>query len=66
MGRGAIDGLLFLVGVLSILVIVWWEIRNDRTPPDGPTTGLLAMLPEKAVAAPTRSRASSAPRQGGL
>lgn len=41
------DGLLFLFGVLSIVVIVAWEIANDRVPPDGQTTGLLAMPPER-------------------
>ena len=40
------DSALYLAGVLAIVVVVWWEIRNDRVPRDGATTGLLAMTPE--------------------
>lgn len=42
--------------MVAIVVIVWWEIRNDRTPPDGPTTGWLAMPPEPAADAGHRKR----------
>ncbi len=55
-GEGAIDGVLFLLAMAAIVVIVWWEIRNDRTPPDGPTTGWLAMPPEPAAYAGPRKR----------
>jgi hypothetical protein len=38
--------LFFLLGVVSIAVVVFWQIRNDGVAPDGATTGPLAMRPE--------------------
>ncbi len=60
------DGLLFLAGVLAIVVIVIWEIRNDGAAPDGPTTGLLAMPAEDARPDPQsdRNRTARKPPRG--
>jgi hypothetical protein len=58
--------LFFLLGVVSIAVVVFWEIRNDGVAPDGATTGLLAMRPEPGApdpsgpAPPARTRRTGA------
>lgn len=37
------EGLALLLSIVAMGVIVFWFMRNDRVPPDGSTTGLLAM-----------------------
>jgi hypothetical protein len=38
------DGLYFLMSVVGIGAIMYWALRNDRVPPDKPTSGLFAMI----------------------
>lgn len=37
------DGLYFALGNLTICLVLFWAMANDRAQPTGPTSGLLAM-----------------------
>jgi len=49
------DGVLFLLAVIGIVVVVAWSVMNDRVPFDGRTRGLLAMR-DDATAEPRVSQ----------
>jgi hypothetical protein len=53
------DGLFFLLSVISVGLVVFWFIRNDRVPPGGPTSGLLAMRDERSGKADKSFRPSA-------
>lgn len=40
---GPMSGIYYGLSIVAIFVIIKWVISNDRTRPDKPTTGLLAM-----------------------
>ena len=37
------ESILFLVFLAAVMVVIYWAWRNDKTPIDKPTTGLLRM-----------------------
>ena len=49
------QGLYYAIFVISILIIIRWYVRNERSSPDG-STGLLAM---RQVKRPTKFNATS-------
>lgn len=55
------DGALFLVSVIGLFVIVAWSLANDRVPPGGRTTGILAMPDPNADPDPPDRRRMSHP-----
>jgi hypothetical protein len=44
------SGILFLIALIGILVVVMWEIINDRVDLTGETRGLLRMRKERPAA----------------
>ncbi len=37
------EGFIFLLSIIGIGIVILWAKCNDKVPPDGETTGLLAM-----------------------
>lgn len=44
------SGILFLIALIGILVVVMWEITNDRVDLTGEMRGLLRMRKERTAA----------------
>jgi hypothetical protein len=44
------SGIIFLVALIGVLVVVMWEITNDRVDLSGETRGLLRMRKEQPTA----------------
>jgi hypothetical protein len=44
------SGILFLIALIGILIVVMWEITNDRVDLAGETRGLLRMRKERPTA----------------
>lgn len=47
------EGFIFLLSIIGIGVVILWTKRNDKVPPHGETTGLLAMTPPGHERKPT-------------
>ena len=41
------EGSVFLLAIIGVGIVILWARRNDKVPPDGLTTGLLAMTQPK-------------------
>lgn len=47
------EGFIFLLAIIGIGIVILWAKRNDKIPPGGETTGLLAMRKPRHERKPT-------------